>query len=323
MTIDEVNERFPLVKYKTWRSTRADQGLPTAGGITNAPSRPASVKNVARDSQDDTKLQDKDTKTTATSAINEKSSVPEHGQPEQISGTTLATSSTEQATTAKSPITVPEPALIKNTTTDDDGNEPSDQIQTSIPLEQLPDPGDTCAICIDTIEDDDDIRGLSCGHAFHASCVDPWLTSRRACCPLCKADYYVPKPRPEGAPEDARRNSRAEQMTAGGFAAGRRGNRGRRGLFVLPGVFRGAPQPNTGSIGVNDRPNIPTDVPGSSAPEVTQQNASPSWRSRLRGASMPSVPALSRIRRGRGNEAGEQPAQTSNPTPAQLEAGRT
>jgi hypothetical protein len=52
---------------------------------------------------------------------------------------------------------------------------------------------------LDIIEDDDDIRGLACGHAFHASCVDPWLTSRRACCPLCKADYYVPKPRPQPA----------------------------------------------------------------------------------------------------------------------------
>jgi hypothetical protein len=45
---------------------------------------------------------------------------------------------------------------------------------------------------------------LTCGHAFHAVCLDPWLTSRRACCPLCKADYYTPKPRPPAAePGDA------------------------------------------------------------------------------------------------------------------------
>lgn len=33
MSMDEVNERFPLVKYKAWRSSRADEGLSTAGGI--------------------------------------------------------------------------------------------------------------------------------------------------------------------------------------------------------------------------------------------------------------------------------------------------
>ena len=53
-------------------------------------------------------------------------------------------------------------------------------------------PSVACAICIDILEGDDDIRGLSCGHAFHVTCVDPWLTRRRACCPLCKEDYYAP-----------------------------------------------------------------------------------------------------------------------------------
>jgi predicted component of type VI protein secretion system len=64
--------------------------------------------------------------------------------------------------------------------------------------------GDTCAICIDTLEDDDEVRGLTCGHAFHAACIDPWLTTRRASCPLCKADYHVPKPRPPEAQAPAR-----------------------------------------------------------------------------------------------------------------------
>jgi Ring finger domain len=65
------------------------------------------------------------------------------------------------------------------------------------------------------LEEDDDIRGLTCGHAFHAGCLDPWLTSRRACCPLCKADYYVPKPRPEGevpAPDADRSGRRRDRM---------------------------------------------------------------------------------------------------------------
>ena len=51
--------------------------------------------------------------------------------------------------------------------------------------------GDICSICLDTIKDDDDVRGLICVHAFHASCIDKWLSRRKACCPLCKFDYAL------------------------------------------------------------------------------------------------------------------------------------
>lgn len=47
-----------------------------------------------------------------------------------------------------------------------------------------------CAICLETLENDELVRGLVCGHVFHANCLDPWLTKRRACCPMCKRDYY-------------------------------------------------------------------------------------------------------------------------------------
>ena len=45
MSMEEVNERFPLTKYKTWRSTREAEGLPAAGGVTAPPSRAASLKD--------------------------------------------------------------------------------------------------------------------------------------------------------------------------------------------------------------------------------------------------------------------------------------
>jgi hypothetical protein len=73
------------------------------------------------------------------------------------------------------------------------------------------DSDDTCAICIETMEDMDPVRLLTCGHIFHAECIDPWLTVRRACCPLCKADYYVPKPADE---EQAEQNAAANQLAA-------------------------------------------------------------------------------------------------------------
>ncbi|RAH85497.1 hypothetical protein BO86DRAFT_436722 [Aspergillus japonicus CBS 114.51] len=46
-----------------------------------------------------------------------------------------------------------------------------------------------CVICMDEFHGPDYIRPLTCGHIFHVSCLDPWLTRRHACCPLCKTDY--------------------------------------------------------------------------------------------------------------------------------------
>ncbi|ANB12203.1 hypothetical protein AWJ20_447 [Sugiyamaella lignohabitans] len=86
----------------------------------------------------------------------------------------------------------------------------SDGIEDSIPMNmEIPD--DTCAICIDSMSDEEMVRRLSCGHIFHPDCVDPWLTTRRAYCPLCKFDYYVAKPEDEqeqlNPPQTARRHT--------------------------------------------------------------------------------------------------------------------
>lgn len=227
MTMEEVNEKFPLIKYKTWRSTQAEKGLPTAGGINTDPtSRPASVRNVPLEPTDAGKHEELAATRTVSTSADVTESTDAHGIPEEVKTTDAQPSSPRPKTAASS---APETPVQKVTTNEEDED---DHIQTAVPAEQLPDPGDTCAICIDTLEDDDDVRGLSCGHAFHASCVDPWLTSRRACCPLCKADYYVPKPRPEA--QDGQPGAGQPGIAPPQFAFM---GRDRRPTMVLPGRF--------------------------------------------------------------------------------------
>lgn len=48
-----------------------------------------------------------------------------------------------------------------------------------------------CAICLEDLQDEDQVRGLLCGHVFHKLCIDPWLTHRKGYCPTCKKDLYI------------------------------------------------------------------------------------------------------------------------------------
>lgn len=216
MSMDEVNERFPLTKYKAWRATREHEGLPAAGGVTAPPSRAASIK--------ETMLERTSTEMEPSTFAEDQSRSMEAVDVSQSRRFTdrrdfAATTLQPSENTSHSPVQAPIPSTSETTdqkpktttnttiTPTDSAETPNahdedeeDPITTAMPAstanELLQNPGDACAICIDTLEDEDEIRGLTCGHAFHAGCLDPWLTSRRACCPLCKADYYVPKPRP-------------------------------------------------------------------------------------------------------------------------------
>ena len=43
-----------------------------------------------------------------------------------------------------------------------------------------------CVICLDEMNDNDEIRALSCGHVFHTNCIRAW-NRRKKTCPVCRA----------------------------------------------------------------------------------------------------------------------------------------
>ncbi|KAL7942017.1 hypothetical protein V8C42DRAFT_333360 [Trichoderma barbatum] len=48
------------------------------------------------------------------------------------------------------------------------------------------------AICLETLQEDDTIRVLSCAHIFHSLCLAKWFLKRHDTCPLCKACFMCP-----------------------------------------------------------------------------------------------------------------------------------
>lgn len=337
MTMDEVNERFPLMKYKTWVANRASEGLPTTGGVTAPPSRAVSVaevEGVEPSSPVGTKHSINTRPGTATSNKDEgTASSPTHtlgdGLGDRKSMDAMIAKQAPAATvdrkeeelhhleevpTRASTVDNKNSATVEEDVEDD---EEDDHIHTAVLPELLNSPGDQCAICIDTLEEDDDVRGLTCGHAFHAGCLDPWLTSRRACCPLCKADYFTPKPRPEGEPEPERHSRRAQASRANmpqPPQSAWTSIRGMPGRFGTPARSNADTQNRDERQARRTRPaqNGPTD-----APEVNTAPTTSRWRPRIpaafTGIRMP----------GSNRAAGNTPDQPTNvePSPSNLEAG--
>ncbi|KAL8646569.1 MAG: hypothetical protein Q9226_006803 [Calogaya cf. arnoldii] len=375
MTMEEVNERFPLTKYKAWMATRAEEGLPTAGGVAAPHTPTATLHNVqgatsseldrhnshdkgptspSSSAPQDKEKTEKEAIGTSNSST-EQSAAPnttnlskDHQsaqQPENVSSQPPQTVEIGPQPPPAASTTNPTPAPTRQEIQDDNDMDDDDQIQIAVPTEMLANPGDSCAICIDTLEDDDDVRGLSCGHAFHASCLDPWLTSRRACCPLCKADFYVPKPRTDGdaATEGERNAGRRPQGMAGARIDGGRphhytfmNRRDGRPRMIFPGRFMTIGHYDDGQSQRHGFPTAPRlarhsdrNHEANADTPVVQAEQPNTWRSRLPALSVPRPSFPARFRRGNASPGEQAPAASApettaasaNPTPGQLEAG--
>ncbi|KAJ9141306.1 hypothetical protein P3X46_031854 [Hevea brasiliensis] len=51
------------------------------------------------------------------------------------------------------------------------------------------DPGVTCVVCLEELEEEDDLIELPCSHLYHEGCIVKWLLSSHLC-PLCR--YQMP-----------------------------------------------------------------------------------------------------------------------------------
>ncbi|KAL9060159.1 MAG: hypothetical protein Q9162_000773 [Coniocarpon cinnabarinum] len=327
MTMDEVNERFPLTKYKIWRSGREQDGLPAAGGITAPPSRAVSIHEQNELRRVSTELSHEADDDHAKRSSDEHS---HHRCDSGLDGTHEGRPTIETArpsTSDKDPRvemidhkdeSASTPVTPTTATRPDNAEEEDDPIQQAgVPAEYASKPGDTCAICIDTLEDEDDVRGLTCGHAFHAGCLDPWLTSRRACCPLCKADFYVPKPRnPDADVTAAPANDRNMPQPPEPARVGRVGN-----LDYLVNLPYRLAFPTL----ISDRSTRParpsrshTQQPESTGQTDENTPPRPSRLSRLR-SSLP-TPRIPFRRTQTTDVSGGAPSSTTT-TPSQLEAG--
>ncbi|KAH8179357.1 ring finger domain-containing protein [Sarocladium implicatum] len=353
MTMDEVNEKFPMMKYKSWVSERAREGLPTAGGVSVPPSRANSIRDadgIVPDLGNVASKLDERPVSGASETPAVVTTVPDTTMPataetkteiqkaEKKDDQVKYTDVTQEASTTEPAATSTAPALQRQSlerTRSEEEDDEDEQINAALPPELLHSPGDTCAICIDTLEDDDDVRGLACGHAFHAVCVDPWLTSRRACCPLCKADYYTPKPRPEVDPNaaaqaqnlDTRQNGRTllPQALSNAWVRGigQGSSRWRRNRHQSNDSAAAEPTDAAqaqGAVAANeaaDQTNATVTAPApaqttqtAEVTEVPSQSVASSMRNALRFG-----------RRRRENDAAA--TTTTEVTPSQLEAGTT
>ncbi|CCH46578.1 RING finger protein [Wickerhamomyces ciferrii] len=201
LTDEEVDHLFPVRTYQNWLDGGAERDADQ------------------RDIHKELKQEDDD-------EVNESNN--DNGSQDDINNTQTQ-SQTETETQQKNNITTQQ-SDVESTYHDAIQDQPQqqlepqqskhsdqDQIDLGTPYEPHYDSG-TCAICIDIFEPEDLVRGLICGHVFHQECLDPWLTKRKACCPMCKRDYYLKNENQDGDENGETNDDRVTDV--GGIAGG-------------------------------------------------------------------------------------------------------
>ncbi|CAL1398323.1 unnamed protein product [Linum trigynum] len=75
---------------------------------------------------------------------------------------------------------------------------------------------DDCVICIVELEEGATVRFLpSCGHVFHAACVDHWFSAHSSF-PTCRAPVVLPPPALSGRRDDVMKPRDTRNTAAGG-----------------------------------------------------------------------------------------------------------
>lgn len=179
VTKEDLDRRFPVVKYKEWALEREREGLSTDGGISLG-AAVAQGKNNTNEEREE-HGSESDHEQVAENATEKRE---DHSQED------LAT---RPSTSVQLPPTPPE----------------SPKPETTDPEDCTP--GDLCSVCLDVLDPENDVRVLTCEHVFHDECITRWLTTRRGLCPLCKRDYC---PRPLYTPPARRATATATNRNA-------------------------------------------------------------------------------------------------------------
>ncbi|XP_028158684.1 E3 ubiquitin-protein ligase RNF13 isoform X2 [Ostrinia furnacalis] len=167
------------------------------------------------------------------------------------------------------------------------------------------DPYETCAICLDDYQEGERLRVLPCAHAYHAKCVDPWLTQNRRVCPVCKRRVLAAGEREARARRDSDDSDDTEPLldaepqvlTQGGTFAPQRENPFRRAARAMEAWrrTRASADPEEATSGTeenNQATNDSENVPASeSAPLLQPVSERRARRGRSRRRAHSAAPA--------------------------------